>query len=464
MYEASFGLRTRPFPPLPCDSQYFPATAIEAARQTLIRCVQRGEGPAMVIGPSGTGKTLLCQLLAAHFRSTLRVAVLSRGWLSTRRALLQAILYELGENYRGMDEGELRLALVEYATAGDACPNGLLLVVDEAHTLPLRLLDEIRMLTNLAADGQPRVRLVLAGGAALEERFAAPKLDSFSQRIVARCYLEALNRSETQLYVHSLVNSAGGRGEALFSRDACEAVHRASDGVPRIINQVCDHALFLAASGGHRQVDAGCVEEAWADLQQLPTPWNADAEAAKPAADIIEFGGLDEEDVAEEAPSEAAETLPLLRITPDSDESPAEPMLQIEQIEDAVAQLQSDCDPAETGAPEVELFFSQSADPFAEPFQEEEVIVERYVVPSSPGPAALPASWTPAAISTVEICEPAMQSSVAAPSHEAAEAVSASSVKVAPPSPARAAATTKAVSGTPPAKDFRRLFARLRGG
>ena len=101
--------------------------------------------------------------------------MLASGRLSTRRALFQAILYELGRPYRGMDEGELRLAVVDYLMAGDNNSRGLVLLVDEAHTLPLRLLEEIRLLTNLARSGQPLVRLVMAGGPALEERFASPE-------------------------------------------------------------------------------------------------------------------------------------------------------------------------------------------------------------------------------------------------------------------------------------------------
>ena len=161
-------------------------------------CIAAGIG--MVVGPSGTGKTLLCRMLAEHFKERFKVAMLCSGRLSTRRALLQAIHYELGQPYRGMDEGELRLALVDYLTLGEDCPTGMVLLVDEAHTLPYRLFEEIRMITNLVCNGQPRVRLVLAGGPLLEERLASPKLESFSQRLVARCYLEPLSRTETQKY------------------------------------------------------------------------------------------------------------------------------------------------------------------------------------------------------------------------------------------------------------------------
>ncbi len=81
MYDGCFGLNRRPFASVPQIDHYFPATAIEGARTTLARCIQRGEGPALIIGPSGTGKTLLCLLLAEQFRRSFQVVMLQSGRL-----------------------------------------------------------------------------------------------------------------------------------------------------------------------------------------------------------------------------------------------------------------------------------------------------------------------------------------------------------------------------------------------
>ena len=378
MYEAYFGLSSRPFAAVPRVDRFFPGVAIEGARQTLARCVERAEGVGMVVGPSGTGKTLLCLMLAEQFKDSYQVALLSSGRLGTRRALLQAILFELGQPYREMDEGELRLALVDHLIVGEDRRRGMLLLVDEAHTLPLRLLDEIRMITNLVSGGQPRTRLVLVGGAALEERFASPKLDSFNQRIAARCYLESFNRDETQKYIHAQIGMAGGDGEEIVPHEACYAVYQATDGVPRLINQVCDHALLLACAAGRRQLDRAVVEEAWADLQQLPTPWNGDAGDEKSDPGIIEFGGLDDEpEGSEETAGGEQPTRPMLRISPESDEPSADPVEQVERVQQAISGLEDDFQPAGSIGPELELVFDDLQDPFSEEFREEEVVVYR---------------------------------------------------------------------------------------
>jgi type II secretory pathway predicted ATPase ExeA len=398
MYESFLGLTDRPFVAAPRTDRYFPAASIEAARETLARAIDRAEGPAVLIGPVGTGKTLLCQLLAEEFHSTLRVSQLPGGGLCSRRALLQAILFSLGLPYRHLDEGELRLSLIDHLAPSQDCPHGMLLIVDEAHRLPLRLLEEIRLLTNLVHAGQSRVRLVLAGGPALEERIASPKLEALCQRISARCYLEPMNRAETFDYVRSQLAAVGGQagtpagksdGRSLFTDDALDAVFRATDGVPRLVNQVCDHALLLALSGGQTTVDAAGVDEAWADLQQLPTPWNSPAAETAPAADtVVEFGGL-EDDAVEPVPSvpfrrpAAGNAAPgATRRTPavhqDSRDNAVRDVSAGAAVPNDATTGADEFRPVGTIGPEIELRFDGATDPFGEPFDDEEVVIDRF--------------------------------------------------------------------------------------
>ena len=396
MYDGCFGLNRRPFASVPQIDHYFAATAIEGARTTLARCIQRGEGAGLVIGPSGTGKTLLCLLLAEQFRRSFQVAMLASGRLSTRRALFQAILYELGRPYRGMDEGELRLAVVDYLMAGDGSSRGLVLLVDEAHTLPLRLLEEIRLLTNLARSGQPLVRLVLAGGPVLEERFASPKLDSFSQRLAARCYLEALNRTETKDYIQSQINAAGGRGEQVFPEETCQSVFQATGGVPRLINQVCDHALLLAYVAGRKADRAGQHRRG---LGRSPAIAHAlerrgEERPGRRRRDRVRLVGRPGRRGAELGGRTTA-SAPALRISLPAEEEreadDAEPGRQIRRIERLLAEADDDFQPAGSIGPEIELCFDESAHPFQEEFEHEEVVADRYAA------VAMTASAMPAA-------------------------------------------------------------------
>ncbi len=377
MYEEFFGLKDRPFVPVPLAKRYFPAKAAENARQTLARCIERCEGIGLLIGPAGMGKTLLCQVLAEQFRPRLTVAHLPSSRLSSPRSLYQAILFELGFPYRGLEEGELRFSLEEHLTKTESNRDGLLLLVDEAHLLSRRLLEELRLLTNLLRAGQPRVRIVLAGLAALEERLASTKLESFNQRIAARRYLQAFEHDETLAYLEAEVSAAGCDIDRVFTRDALPAIHRATDGIPRVINQLCDHALVMAFAGGVKPVPQAGIEEAWADLQQLPTQWSGGAAEQPP--DIIEFGSLDDDVLPLSKTGDKVVTPRLHAVAGgDAELFSGEPGERIEKIEARLNGIDDDFAPATIEMPQVELVFADPGDPFAESFLEEEVIVDRF--------------------------------------------------------------------------------------
>jgi type II secretory pathway predicted ATPase ExeA len=308
----------RVFPSHPQVVRYFPAESLESARRRLARSIERGDGPGVVIGPAGTGKSLLLQLLAAGFRERFDVVLLACATLCTRRALLQAIHFELGLEYQCRDEGQLRLSLLDQLLAGDQAVDGLLLLVDEAQALPIHLLEELRVLTNLVRGGVPRVRLVLAGLPPLEEKLAGPELASFSQRVSARCYLGNLTREETTQYVRAQLAASSIDPDQLFAADAWAVLYDATDGVPRLLNQLCDQALALAAERDLRQIDRALIQTAWAELQQLPMPWDAPAEGASSAtgeASVIEFGSLDAEDRPADVPNDVAAAEPLVPVT-----------------------------------------------------------------------------------------------------------------------------------------------------
>jgi len=445
MYEAHFGFSERPFAAAPQVEHYFPADSAQRALERLARCIERAEGPGLLVGPAGTGKTLVCRLLAARFRDRLQVALLPSARLGSPKALLQAILYELGRPYRGMDEGELRLSLVDFITTSRECASGMLLLIDEAHGMPLRLIEEARLLTNLGTDGRPLVRLVLAGGCALEERLAGPKLESLNQRIVARCYLEAFNSEETTSYIHQRIEAAGAKPEDVFPEASCERVYQATDGVPRLVNQVCDHALLLAYAAGRYTLDPALVEEAWADLQQLPTPWNGESAGAC-SSGVVEFGTLEEpgetsdasvgEPTAEGGSRGVVEPQSVCSETQDdwqsdfggqgaslelgvgesgeaeSDRLPSDPSQRIDQIEGLLAEAEAEFQPAGRIGPEVELVFDEPDRPFREPFAEEEIVPQRgkpagsMSAPAGPAPeTAASIDWEPSSHGDEEACD-----------------------------------------------------------
>ena len=157
---------------------------------------------------------------------------------------------------------------------------------------------------------------------------------------------------------------------ALFDDDALSSVFRATDGVPRLVNQLCDHALILASLGGARRVSGDTIEEAWADLQQLPAPSNSQSGESQSAC-VVEFGGLDDasEELPEAIPFRAATVRPLHIATPNEPDY-ASPGRQPSGKDKSIHAPQS--------VTEVELDFPEFGDAIGEQFEEEEIVLDRY--------------------------------------------------------------------------------------
>ncbi|MFN3189240.1 MAG: ExeA family protein [Aureliella sp.] len=308
MYEEIFRSPNRPFSATPDVNFYFPHESIEEARQTAVKAVERAEGPVVILGGAGLGKSLLSDVLAEDVREQFDIVKLHAARLCSRKALLQNILFELGLPYRDLAEGELRMAILDRLEPAEGrAPGGLCILVDESHTLPTRLLEELRLLTNFTRDNEPRARLVLLGSLQLEETFATPAMESFNQRLAARCYLNPMSRDEVAGYVAHQIRQAGFEPDQLVSQDGLMAVFDASEGVPRLANQIMDQALLLAVTNKLFPVNGELIEEAWSSLQQLPMPWTAPAIAGvdQPAAvssnNAVEFGQLEEDEFEAEA-------------------------------------------------------------------------------------------------------------------------------------------------------------------
>jgi type II secretory pathway predicted ATPase ExeA len=391
----------RPFPTAPDIRRYFPASVMEEARERLTRAINRWEGPAHVVGAAGTGKSLLLEVLAAQFREQMSVVALIGAQLCTRRALLQTMLFELGLPHRRMDEGELRLSLVEYLRGHDGNRQQMLLLVDEADALPIRLLQELRVLTNVADQGQPQVSLILAGSAILEERFAEPEMETFSQRISARCYLSPLGRKETFAYVRSQIAASGGDVDQLFNLEGLEAIFAATDGVPRLINQLGDQLIWMSQKTGYQPLDGAIVQQAWSDLQQLPAPWNHSTFSSVIQADdqetesgVIEFGDLHEVPPPHSLNSETPPVESSCDSCPNGDDMPASipfdpqqgqltahPNLELEMetldVTEKLLQDLSDIQ-SEPFMESVDGTPPEAYNPFEESFTTEEVVFDQY--------------------------------------------------------------------------------------
>jgi len=388
---------SRPFLAAPRVDFYHPARGVDAALQGLDRLVRRSEGIGLVVGPPGTGKSLLLGKVAESVGEDFAVALLSGARICTRRALWQSILAAIGEPYRGIEEGELRICVVERIRGLAATGSGLVVLVDEAHTLPTRLIEELRQLTNIPTP-MPAVHIVLAGTAELEEILGSPKMESLAQRIGARHYLEPLDHAETTAYLRTQMRMAGLEWDAVFEPGCDDAVFSVTDGVPRLINQLCDHALMATAEAGLARVAPSCIAAAWSEIQRLPPPAVLAGNGAGPVgAEPREAAGPEGIETADELGSgfafeddnAFAGDVGVVEFGSFGDdtvlETDAVALGAGRHLGGEVGGPSAHGDDAATSAdpwqgPEVELVFDAAVDPFEEFFEQEERVMERYVM------------------------------------------------------------------------------------
>ena len=266
-----YPLATRPFMTVPRVGSFHPSPDATKALDGLIRVIRRAEGIGLLVGPTGSGKSLLLSCLRERIDGDYVVALLSGARICTRRGLWQSILSDLGEAYRDLDEEELRIGLVDRIRGLAATGSGLVVLVDEAHTLPRRLLEELRLLSGVVT-AYPAVHLVLAGTIRLEEMLGESDLEGIAQRIAVRGYLEALDYEETCRYVRTQMYCAGLVWDSRFEPECDAVVYSLTEGVPRLINQLCDQAIRLAEQRSADEVGKQDLAAAWEEIQNLPAP------------------------------------------------------------------------------------------------------------------------------------------------------------------------------------------------
>ncbi len=274
MYEAFFGLQRRPFAASPDPQCWYAGGPYQAAIDELVVCAEQGQGIAMLVAPAGAGKTILCERLVRELSPRFDTVLLRHATFNTRRSLLQTLLCEMQQPFDKPTDQELRLGLAPVLRRLHQLGRALVLIVDEAHLLSESLLEELRILSDQAQEGKPLVRLILVGQPGLEEKLVHPAMQALNHRIRAQVALTTLSRQETADYLDYRLTWAGGRTDELFSADAVDLVCQAADGLPRCVNQLCDHALLLAYVAEKQPASASHITAALDDLKHLSLPWN----------------------------------------------------------------------------------------------------------------------------------------------------------------------------------------------
>ncbi|MFH1045989.1 MAG: AAA family ATPase [Candidatus Omnitrophota bacterium] len=245
MYEQFFGLKEKPFNVTSDPAFLFFSRKHKEAFAHLIYGIKERKGFLEITGEIGTGKTTICKALLNSLDKNTRTALILNPELS-KYQLLRSIVQDLGIEVKRSPELSLLDALNNFLIQQLALGNNVVVIVDEAQNLKSSLLEAIRLLSNLETEKEKLLQIVLVGQPELRQRLKLPELRQLRQRISVRYHIAALDEDEVEAYIAHRLTVAGASGNTFFTKGAVSEIYKYSQGVPRLINILCDKALLAA--------------------------------------------------------------------------------------------------------------------------------------------------------------------------------------------------------------------------
>jgi general secretion pathway protein A len=268
MYESFFGLEHPPFQISPDPEFLYPSRVHEEALEHIRFSLNHFKGICLVTGPVGSGKTTICRKILRELNPEGVNHALILNPRLEENELLQNILSDLGapaQNHEGAAQ-KLQELILELHKVG----RHVIILVDEAHVMPTESLEVLRLLTNLETTERKLVQVVLFAQPEMEERLKKEsRLLPFRQRILVHCRLAPLRYQEMVAYIDHRLHIAGAADEVRFSMLARRAIHRWSEGVPRLINHLCDKAMLSAYVRQDHRIHLGDAQRARRDVGAL---------------------------------------------------------------------------------------------------------------------------------------------------------------------------------------------------
>ena len=267
MYNAFYGFSESPFNLSPDPAFFYRSEQHEEALANLVYGVQARKGFIVLTGEVGTGKTTMLEclrdFLEAHY---IEFAFLFNSRLNVEQ-FFEMIAYDLNLRCQRTSKTEVLFALNELLVEQTQQGRTTVLIVDEAHNLDWEVLEEIRLLGNLENRGGKLLQIILAGQPELDRKLDAPNLRQLKQRILLRCNLQSFTLRDAVEYIESRLEKAGMPNQKLFSEELMAEVHVRSQGIPRLINALCDNLLLTAFALETKNCTIEMLDEVCQDMR-----------------------------------------------------------------------------------------------------------------------------------------------------------------------------------------------------
>ncbi len=261
MYEAFYGLTSKPFQLNPDPSFYFGSKQHSRAKAYLEYGVSRHEGFVVITGEIGAGKTTILRTLIDSLHGS-EVVI---GHLVTTQLgaedTLRMVGAAFGFHVKDVSKAQLLITLEAFLVNQTSQGKRCLLIVDEAQNLTPQAVEELRMLSNFQFGNQALLQSFMVGQPEFREILQRPEMEQFRQRVAATCHIGPLDAEETQRYIEHRLTCAGSTGTPSFEPAAFDAIYKATRGIPRRINSLCDRLLLLGFLAEKTHLTRGDVDE-----------------------------------------------------------------------------------------------------------------------------------------------------------------------------------------------------------
>jgi len=282
MYIETFKLRELPFRLSPDPQFLYLSRAHARAKAYMESTIWFTDGFVVVTGEIGSGKTTLIESFLRQLDSDVVIAQINQTQVNAVE-FLQSVLVQFGFSPFKMKKAELIATLNSFLIEQYAAGRKVLLIIDEAQNLSLKVLEEIRMLSGIESTKEKVLRIILAGQPELNEKLDSPELVQLTQRIRLRFHLGTLSREDLRSYVRHRLDVAGAEGREIFAEDTFSELYKYTGGVPRLVNTLCDTAMMAAFNEDRDFVTPGDIASSVNELQWTEYATRANAIAARAA-------------------------------------------------------------------------------------------------------------------------------------------------------------------------------------
>lgn len=260
MYKEFFDFDIMPFNTTPDASFFYASEQHNEALARLQYAITERKGFILITGEIGSGKTTVCHTLLSRIDQNVKTALITNTHI-TGKELLKEVCTEYDIAIGKCTRLQLLHRLNDFLIDQLSKDNNAVIIIDEAQNLTPRVLEEVRLISNLETDKSKLVQIILMGQPELSEKLEFPQLKQLKQRIVTRYHLYPLSDEEAEQYIYHRLTIAGANGHKIFSYNAIQEVILYAGGIPRLINIICDQALLHAYSEGRSKVDVEIVRD-----------------------------------------------------------------------------------------------------------------------------------------------------------------------------------------------------------